>query len=231
LDALLTNGIDSIINTDGRYLLEKNEMTAKRPKAERMSGIVQAALDEFLAKGYENSSMESIAARAGLSKGGLYHHFASKDEILLFVNEKLSEPVAAILARAERQSSALLGLRTYIQGYLKHWLRRPQQLVFFFLSMTRVLADAGLWAMWEQYAEQMIGAFQALLTKGIENGEFLPHDTRARAIALMSALDGVAGYLIIDRHLKFADVCRGLEDVLIGPLLNRSAESNPGGRS
>lgn len=206
-------------------------MTAKRPKAERMSGIVRAALDEFLAKGYEGSSMESIAARAGLSKGGLYHHFASKDEILLYVNEKLSEPVADFMAKASAQPSALLGLRSYIRSYLNHWLRRPQQLVFFFLSMTRVLADKSLWAMWESYSERMIAAFQAVLDKGVAAGEFSPHDTRVRALALMSALDGVAGYLILDRRLKFAEVCRGLEDVLIGPILKRPVRARRGGRS
>ena len=52
-------------------------MTLKRPELERKAGIVEAALAEFLDKGYENSSMDSIARRAGLSKGGLYHHFRS----------------------------------------------------------------------------------------------------------------------------------------------------------
>ena len=206
-------------------------MTLKRPKAERMSGIVRAALEEFLAKGYEGSSMESIAARAGLSKGGLYHHFASKDEILLYVNEKLSEPVATFMAKASSRRSALLGLRSYIRSYLNHWLRRPQQLVFFFLSMTRVLADKSLWAMWESYAEQTVGALRAVLAKGVAAGEFVPHDTRARALALMSALDGVAGYLVIDRRLKYAEVCRGLEDVLIGPILKRPARPGRAGRA
>ena len=196
-------------------------MTLKRPELERKAGIVEAALAEFLDKGYENSSMDSIARRAGLSKGGLYHHFRSKDKILLFANEKLSEPVAALMANAVRRHSAAESLRSYIRLYLKYWKDRPKELIFFFLSMTRVLASAEVWHLYEQYAEQNISFFQGLLHKGIRAGEFSPHDTRARAVALMSALDGVVGYLVIDRRLKPGEVGRGFCEVLIAPLLAR----------
>ena len=176
---------------------------------------------EFLDKGYEGSSMDSIARRAGLSKGGLYHHFRGKDEILLFVNQKLNEPVAVLMARAARRRSAAEALRYYIRIYLKYWRDRPKQLIFFFLSMTRVLDSGGVWGLYEQYAEQTISYFQGLLDRGVRSGEFSPHDTRARAVALMSALDGVVGYLVIDRKLKPGEVGRGFYEVLIGPLLAR----------
>ncbi len=204
-------------------------MTAKRPKDERMSGIVEAGLLEFLDKGYENATMDSIARRAGLSKGGLYHHFASKDEILLFANQKLTEPVLALMRRAARQDSPLSALKLYIRRYLKHWADRPQHLIFFFLSMTRVLADAGIWDLYEQYAEQTIGFFQELLARGIKEGEFRPHDTRALATVLMSSLDGVIGYLVIDKRLDYQAVCRGFEEVLLEPILARPDTPNPGG--
>ena len=72
-------------------------MAIKKPKQERIGEIIQAAVDEFLENGYDGTSMESIARRAGVSKGGLYHHFSSKDEILLQANRKLNEPVYMIM--------------------------------------------------------------------------------------------------------------------------------------
>jgi AcrR family transcriptional regulator len=194
-------------------------LTQKRPRQERLAGIVEAALAEFLEKGYESSSMDSIARRAGLSKGGLYHHFRGKDEILLFANQKLSEPVAALMARAARAPSAAQALRSTIRLYLKYWRERPRQLIFFFLSMTRVLASAEVWDLYERTAEQTISFFQGILERGVRTGEFRPHDTRARAVALMSALDGVIGYLVIDRRLKPGEVARGFYDILAGPVL------------
>jgi len=194
-------------------------MTRKRPKPERMKAIVRAAVAEFLEKGYENSSMESIARRAGLSKGGIYHHFKSKDEILLYANQQLSEPVAELMDRSARRSSAAAALGDYIRLYLKHWQDRPRELVFFFLSTTRVLANRQVWEMYERYAEATLAFFQGLLERGVQAGEFRPHDSRAWAVALMSALDGVIGYLMIDRRLKPGEVSRGLYEVLVRPLL------------
>jgi AcrR family transcriptional regulator len=71
-------------------------MTEKGNK--KIDEIIEAAINEFVEKGYANASMESIAVRAKLSKGGLYHHFKSKTEILYTVNLKLTEPVIMMIS-------------------------------------------------------------------------------------------------------------------------------------
>ncbi|MTV37864.1 TetR/AcrR family transcriptional regulator [Duganella radicis] len=47
----------------------------------RRQQILDAALTEFTALGFNAASIAKIAARAGMSKANLYVHFASKDEI------------------------------------------------------------------------------------------------------------------------------------------------------
>ena len=58
-------------------------------------GILQAATQEFLEKGYQGASMRSIAQRAGVTAGNIYRYFDNKaqllDAILLPVWEKLSD--------------------------------------------------------------------------------------------------------------------------------------------
>ena len=44
--------------------------------------ILEVALDLFGDRGYAGASVADITARLGISKAALYHHFASKDEIL-----------------------------------------------------------------------------------------------------------------------------------------------------
>ncbi|WYX51912.1 TetR/AcrR family transcriptional regulator [Achromobacter xylosoxidans] len=51
------------------------------PPTVRVGQILDAALQEFSAAGYTGARMDDIALRAGLSKGGLYAHFASKEEV------------------------------------------------------------------------------------------------------------------------------------------------------
>jgi AcrR family transcriptional regulator/transcriptional regulator with XRE-family HTH domain len=44
--------------------------------------VLEAALSEFLEVGYHGSSVRQIAQRCGMSVSGLYHHYASKQEML-----------------------------------------------------------------------------------------------------------------------------------------------------
>lgn len=57
--------------------------TAKRgrPGYDRR-GLLDAAVSVFNESGYDATSVAVLAARLGLSKAALYHHFASKEEIL-----------------------------------------------------------------------------------------------------------------------------------------------------
>ncbi|EHQ52796.1 putative transcription regulator protein [Ectothiorhodospira sp. PHS-1] len=59
---------------------------------ERMRQIIEAALIEFSEKGFTATRMDDIAARAGLSKGGLYAHFKSKDQIFESLLFKVLSP-------------------------------------------------------------------------------------------------------------------------------------------
>src|SRR5271163_4369775 len=47
--------------------------------------ILRAAARLFQQRGYDATSMNDVAAALKLSKGGLYHHFQSKDEILFHI--------------------------------------------------------------------------------------------------------------------------------------------------
>lgn len=54
-------------------------MTDERPSAQ--TRILRAAHELFLTQGYNGSNLRDIAARAEVSMGGIYHHFASKEDI------------------------------------------------------------------------------------------------------------------------------------------------------
>jgi AcrR family transcriptional regulator len=51
-----------------------------------MTAIAKAAAKLFNEEGYLETSMEDISAAAKLSKGGIYHYFSSKNEILYFIS-------------------------------------------------------------------------------------------------------------------------------------------------
>lgn len=59
---------------------EKNQMTRRR--------IIDSALTEFAEKGYGASSINSVCAVPGISKGIIYHYFDSKDALFLVCVEE-----------------------------------------------------------------------------------------------------------------------------------------------
>ncbi len=81
--------------------------------------ILRTAARLFQQQGYDGTSMNDVAAALKLSKGGLYHHFQSKDEILFdlmshamdITEERVLNPVRAIADPEER-------LRTLIRRHI-----------------------------------------------------------------------------------------------------------------
>lgn len=59
--------------------------------------IVDASIKLFLEKGYEQTTIQDILNALNLSKGGLYHHFKSKEEILEVVKQKRAQYAANML--------------------------------------------------------------------------------------------------------------------------------------
>ena len=65
-------------------------MTRETPIDSRQE-ILRTAARLFQQRGYDATSMNDVAAALKLSKGGLYHHFQSKDEILFEIMDHAME--------------------------------------------------------------------------------------------------------------------------------------------
>src|SRR5258708_1052880 len=80
----------------------------QEPRQEPRQEILRAAARLFQQQGYDATSMNDVAAALKLSKGGLYHHFQSKDEILFHIMshamEITEERVINVVRRIEGAS-------------------------------------------------------------------------------------------------------------------------------
>jgi AcrR family transcriptional regulator len=177
-------------------------MTKKEPKDKRKSDILESAIQEFVENGYENTSMDSIASRAGLTKGGLYYHFKSKDDILVKANEAFMEPILMFMSEAMSSPDTAAGLAGYIRNYLTYWMNHPKELSFVFLTMTKTMNNENFLQFYKGYTAQMAQFFNAIYQKGIAEKTFRSFPAHSVSIALMAALDGIIGYLVIDADLE-----------------------------
>lgn len=85
------------------------------PRAERRSSIIAGAARAFATAGFDGTSMEDIAAAAGVTKLILYRHFESKEElyrsILEGVSSRLGEEVASAVEAGLSRSVMEAGRR------------------------------------------------------------------------------------------------------------------------
>ena len=75
-------------------------MTRTKPAEQRRAELLAAGQALFLAKGIAGTSLDEITQRAGVSKGLFYLYFASKEDLVLALQEQFSGEVAARMAAA-----------------------------------------------------------------------------------------------------------------------------------
>lgn len=74
-------------------------MARNRHPEETVNLILDVAFRLFMEKGYEHTSVQDIINNlGGLSKGAIYHHFKSKEDILVAVTEKMTAESNRMLA-------------------------------------------------------------------------------------------------------------------------------------
>ncbi|MGH9127333.1 MAG: TetR/AcrR family transcriptional regulator [Acidimicrobiales bacterium] len=95
--------VDSEPVVDSGPVVDAVPDAAPRSTRER---ILDIALELFNAKGYDKTSLREIAERLGFSKAAVYYHFASKDDILLALHERLHALLQDALAGMEQPNTA-----------------------------------------------------------------------------------------------------------------------------
>ncbi|HLJ46220.1 MAG TPA: helix-turn-helix domain-containing protein [Bryobacteraceae bacterium] len=73
---------------------------------EKRVRLKQSALALFGERGFEGTSIEEIAARAGLAVGGFYQHFRSKRQLLLVLMNDLLEALSRLDFRLQADGTA-----------------------------------------------------------------------------------------------------------------------------
>ena len=94
-------------------------MAQRKDKSQAMrEKILNTATQLFIQKGSEKTSMQDIAQTAGISKGAIYHHFKSKDEIVLAVIRSRQELMEEEMKQWFKATENLTG-REQLQAILK----------------------------------------------------------------------------------------------------------------
>jgi AcrR family transcriptional regulator len=166
-----------------------SDITPARERAEATrTKIVRAARELVVEHGYDGVSTGQVLERAGVSRGGLYHHFSGMDELMGAVLEAVETDftvrLTAALADAE-VSDPFETLATGTQWYLDECIRSKE--------LQRVGLYEGRaalgWRAWREIvAPYGLTVLAAGLESGIEGGQIEPADPLALAHLILAAM-------------------------------------------
>ena len=183
-------------------------MTSKG--SQTRSNIIKKSLQLFSVKGYFNTSVSDIMDATGLTKGGLYGHFASKEDIWLAVYEEAIGIWKNIVFKGIRSNSdPLQRIEQFIENDMKNYLGAD---VFtggcFFLNMLVELSGQSA-----TMSKQILRGFvrlSGLLRSWLEEANqmgMLKEDLNYKEVAnfIVISLNGAAALYISSRDKSILD--------------------------
>ena len=82
--------------------------------------ILQAAITEFSASGYDKVTMENICSRHGISKGMMYHYYSGKDDLFLLCVQNMYQMMQQYL----EENMAELEKKDALHALKEFWMLR-----------------------------------------------------------------------------------------------------------
>ncbi|HTU43248.1 MAG TPA: TetR/AcrR family transcriptional regulator [Candidatus Aquilonibacter sp.] len=152
-----------------------------------MPAILAAAEIEFATHGFSAARTESIAARANVVKGMIFHYFQSKEGLFEAVLERAYQPFNEALDKSlDKNLSATDALLTFVERLLAAMAEKPLSPAIFMLESIQGRGEhfrrLGMFPLYIR--------IEALLKRGIAAGEFRKMDPRHGAINIV----GLCGF-------------------------------------
>ena len=179
-------------------------MAKHQPEEVRRRQILDAAKRCFINKGLDATTMRDVAKEASLSLGGIYFHFASKEEIFRAI---CNETYGTVLRRwratpADQFSSVrerILGLR---DANIELIESDPNYFRLALVLNGAAVVDEALKSMKREHHTGFVDFIASALQDGIDTAEFRDHDTRSISEAIVALFDGLYLRRAIDADIS-----------------------------
>ncbi|MFA5322491.1 MAG: TetR/AcrR family transcriptional regulator [Smithella sp.] len=180
---------------------EKRRVKKEKEKENRRNKILKAARRLFFDRGFKAVTVDSIAAKAEVSKGSIYLCFESKEEIytqiLIADNIALHERIGNFTSI---QASATQLLHEFSRIYVDYFFSDKE---LFRILMTFMMQTGQMHLTEKQRTElirstnENIKVISEIIQKGIDSGEFHPADDVFRMQnAIWGMLNGIISLFI-----------------------------------
>ncbi len=177
--------------------------------------ILEIALSLFVEKGYHQTSMQDIAEKAGLTKGGLYYYVESKDDVLFMLHDRFIMEGLRRLRKVEAEDADP-------QRRLVNLLKTHMQIIDLYKDDITLFFEAMKYLSLEkqQKVKEKRDEYESIFLRAIEDGKKqgifnVPHSH----IAVLYIL-GACNFMYTWYKPGGANSIEELSDIFIGIIMN-----------
>jgi AcrR family transcriptional regulator len=188
--------------------------------AERRAAIIDAALDEFIARGFTATRLDDVARRAGVAKGTIYLHFKDKESMF---EELIRTAIVPLIGRLASPPPPGASVRGALEGFARTFIqevagtRRGDILRLIVAEGPRFPGIADFY--YREVISRGLAGMRALIELGIARGEISqPELARFPQIVVAPAIVAVIWKSLFEKHspLDAAEMLRVHLDLIFG---------------
>ncbi len=163
-------------------------MARNKYPEETIQKILDTAEQLFIEKGYDHASLQDIIETTGLSKGAIYHHFASKEDMFYAVCDRIEQRNYEILLDV-RNNASLNGLEK-LQAIFKASLQPERQAKMFCMMPCLLENPRFLAAEMQSIFKEVVPIFaEPIIRQGIADGSIDTEHPKELAEAMILLSD------------------------------------------
>ncbi len=164
-------------------------MTAKKAPQVRREEIFDAAIGCFNKNGYHRTSIDDIAAKVGITKGGVYYHFKSKKALFIeLFHARVNDYFEKVTPYALDKKDAAEFIRALVKRSEEIFKENQDVLQFCLEFVWMSMRDPDIRKEVTIFYKNRTNAFSRLINAGIEAGSIkdIDSDVVARTLYLLS---------------------------------------------
>ena len=143
-------------------------------------------------KGFDKTSMNDIVRESGISKGGIYWHFKSKDEIIFAIVAGIfAEQIQFLDEVLSAGGRAIERFHRLIELLLMSFESIPEAMPSPLDVYTQAMRKPELRAQLKHYFERYQAHLANLIEQGVQEGDFSVEDAELTAFIFMSSIEGI----------------------------------------
>jgi AcrR family transcriptional regulator len=176
-------------------------MATQQRGEETRTRILDAALEAFARYGYDATGVAEICRRAGVTKGGFYHHFPSKQDVFLELLERWLEGLDVDLDESRLGAETVPAELMQMSGLIRQVFQVASgQLPLFLEFLTKAGQSPVVWQATVAPFRKYHKYFCRMIEQGIDEGSLRPMDPDLVTRVLLSFAIGLLAQGLLDPH-------------------------------